>query len=64
MQEDFEAIINWSKNNNMELNENKFELMHHGYNEELKDSYTLPSGTSISSSDTVRHLGIMINSKL
>ena len=48
----------------MELNETKFELMHHGYNEDLKDSYVLPSGTAISSSHTVRDLGILINDEL
>ena len=64
LQTDLEAMIKWSKDNNMELNEGKFQLMHHGYNDTLKDDYTLPPGTIITSSNTVRDLGIMINDKL
>ena len=64
LQDDLEAVIKWSKDNNMELNEDKFELMHHGYQEQLKDSYILPSGIEITSSHTVRDLGILINDKL
>lgn len=64
LQADLDAVINWSKDNNMELNQDKFELLHYGYNEELKDNYILPSGVSILSSDTVKDLGIMMNNKL
>ena len=64
LQEDLNAIIDWSRNNNMELNESKFELLHFGYNEELKDAYKLPSGTSIKSRSTVQDLGINISNNL
>ena len=64
LQEDLNAVVKWAKDNNMELNEKKFELLHHGYNEPLKEDYTLPSGKTITSSYTVKDLGIYINDKL
>ena len=64
LQADLVAVIDWAKANNMELNESKFELIHYGYNDSLKDVYTLPSGINITPSSTVRDLGILMDNKL
>ena len=48
----------------MELNESKFQLLQHGKNPELKQPYTLPSGTSISSDDVVKDLGVYVDKDL
>ena len=64
LQDDLHSVIEWAKNNNMELNETKFELIHYGIKEELKEDYTLPSGVRINSSSSVRDLGIIMNDQL
>ncbi|CAL8314507.1 unnamed protein product [Boreogadus saida] len=40
----FKPIVEWADINNMELNQEKFQLLHHGKIVDLKLPYTLPSG--------------------
>ena len=44
LQIDLLAVSQWAKNNNMLLNEGKFELIHFGKQDVLKQPYFLPSG--------------------
>ena len=39
MLEDLKAVINWADVNKMELNEEKFMLLQHGKNNEIKTPY-------------------------
>ena len=49
----------------MEFNQDKFEILHHGYNRTLDGSYALPNGKSITTDGhTVRDLGIHVNDSL
>ena len=65
LQNDLNAVLEWSKKNNMELNHKKFELLHHGYHEHLKSKYDLPNNLHISSdSSSVRDLGIQVSDTL
>ena len=80
LQNDLNLVIEWSQNNNMTLNKNKFELMCHRIKKEsltdeilsLKElpfnhvfhEYEVDNDTFISPSGCVKDLGVMINSKL
>ena len=64
LHKDLAVIIKWASCNYMELNESKFELIHHGYSDHLKHPYSLELGVKITSSDKVRDLGVMISSDL
>ena len=65
LQQDLDAVLEWSTKNNMELNHKKFELLHHGYQSDLKEDYALPDGQHITSdSNTVRDLGIHVSDNL
>ena len=64
LQEDLQAVIKWSFDNNMELNETKFQLLQHGKNSELKQTYTLPSGEALLPESYVKDLGVYVDSDL
>ena len=78
LQKDLDNVINWSKNNNMALNKDKFELIcykHKNKNNNLRVLEELPfhssfkhyetsSNTFISESLCVKDLGVFINSNL
>ena len=64
LQEDLLAVIRWANSNNMELNESKFQLLQYGKNQDLMQPYQLPSGTSISSDDVVKDLGLYMEKDL
>lgn len=77
LQLNLNKIINWSKANNMELNENKFELMSHKQSTENQNTKLLKllpfhnhfhtyqvSNNILSPSEFVRDLGLYIDSKL
>ena len=65
LQLDLNAVIKWAHENNMELNEDKFQLLKHGNVSEMKDlPYQLPSGKSLHPSPTVKDLGITVNEDL
>ena len=60
LQNDLDKIYEWTKNNNMELNDLKFELLRYGRDEHLKEetTYTSPTGKTIETKDVVKDLGV------
>lgn len=64
LQQDIEAAIMWSLLNNMALNMEKFQLLHHGHKEELKSNYTLDSNTTLKSSAELKDLGVTVSEDL
>ena len=78
LQTNLNKIVDWSKNNNMELNVNKFELISHKYNKENDNlisfqslpyhnqftSYYASNDIVISPSSCVRDLGLFIDDSL
>ena len=64
LQNDLERIYKWTADdNNMKLNDVKFELLRYGKNQEIKTqtSYTSPSSVEIESKDVVKDLGILMD---
>jgi len=63
LQEDLDKIYDWAKNNNMEFNDNKFQLLRSGANKDIHDNTSLLSSEKqvISSSSHVKCLGIHLN---
>ena len=67
LQEDLNTVMEWSKNNNMELHEKKFEVVNYSLNESkmMKElpfypetvQYRTPGGVVIAPQDVVRDLG-------
>ena len=41
--EDLHAVLQWTKDNSMEFNADKFQLIQHGNNKDIKTSYNLPN---------------------
>lgn len=64
LQEDLQAVIQWALENNMELNESKFQLLQHGKSTDLKQPYSLPSGEDLLSAPYVKDLGVYVDSEL
>jgi hypothetical protein len=64
LQEDLQAVVQWSLENNMELNEDKFHVLQHGKNVDIKQPYTLPSGKALHADDYVKDLGVYIDTAL
>ena len=64
LQRDIEAAIMWSLMNNMELNKEKFQLIHHGKNEELKLDYTLDRENTLKPSSEIKDLGVTVSDDL
>ena len=48
----------------MELNEDKFMLLHHGKNQDLKQHYSLPSGKDLKPEDYVKDLGVYVDADI
>ena len=71
LQEDLNTVIEWSKNNNMELHEKKFEVVNYSLNESkmMKElpfypetvQYYTPGGVVIAPQDVVRDLGVYMS---
>ena len=71
LQEDLNTVIEWSKNNNMELHEKKFEVVNYSVNESkmMKElpfypetvQYYTPGGVVIAPQDVVRDLGVYMS---
>ena len=62
LQEDLDKIYKWSKDNSMELNDLKFELLRYGLNLLLKNSgYTTPNGDAITTKTEVKDLGVIMS---
>ena len=75
LQNDLENIIKWSKENNMQLHENKFELTSHRTTADTSllqfpfvayetVSYSISSGDKIVPVHTVRNLGVTVTEDL
>ena len=62
LHEDLEAVMQWTQQNNMELNSKKFQLLQHGKNEDLKLPYILPGGRILyGEEDAVKDLGVHVD---
>ena len=64
LQQDLHTSIIWSLLNNMQLNTDKFQLLQHGKNKQLKKPYETEKDNAINSSESVKDLGITITSDL
>lgn len=64
LQKDLDTSIIWSLLNNMQLNTDKFQLLQHGKNNELKKPYETENDTALNSSESVLDLGITISKDL
>ena len=74
LQTDLNHVVQWSTENNMILHQDKFEYISHSTGEAklLKQlpftaeyhQYTTPNGTTLSPTETIRDLGILISSDL
>ena len=63
LQEDLEQSIKWSEANNMQLNQQKFQLMSYGKDENLKEAYTAGQEI-INCENSVKDLGIYLSDDL
>ena len=63
LQKELDKIYKWTIENNMELNDVKFELLRYGSNKNIKEQthYTSPSGKVIENKDVVKDLGIFMS---
>ena len=62
--EDLKAVLQWTSDNSMEFNADKFQLIQHGKHDELKLPYTLPNGQELEKSETVKDLGTHVSEDL
>ena len=64
LQSELHKIYKWPADNNMVLNDKKFEGMSYGPNDQLKSNaaYATPLGKSIPMKNTVKDLGILLSS--
>ena len=66
LQNDLKTIYKWQQINNMQFNENKFELLWYGKNQDIKDStsYFGPNSRKIEQTQCVKDLGIKMSDTL
>ena len=65
LQEDLDAMVNWANENNMALNEDKFELIRYGQDQVLKSRTGYKcNGQPIVAKETVRDLGVHMSEDL
>ena len=64
LQSDLENIYKWTIENNMSLNDDKFECLRYGSNKDIKEqsSYKSPTDLEIEVKDHVKDLGIIMSS--
>ena len=64
LQNDLESIYKWTIENNMALNDDKFECLRYGWNNDIKNqsSYKSNTGSEIEVKDHVKDLGIIMSS--
>ena len=62
--EDLKAVLKWTEDNSMKFNANKFQLLQHGNDENLKQPYSLPDSQTLEKSTTVKDLGIHVSEDL
>ena len=63
LQKDLDRIYQWAKDNNMDFNNNKFELIRYGLNQMIKEatSYSAPDGSLIPEKAHVKDLGVTMS---
>ena len=63
LQNDLQKLYKWADTNNMNFNENKFELLRYGKEQEIKSATTYKSydDSNIDDNEKVRDLGIMMS---
>ena len=61
MDVDIKAVMEWAKNNKMELNKTKFQLLQHGNKPEFKTPYNIDETTKIEKSKHVKDLGVTVS---
>ena len=65
LQCDLNKLFNWTEENLMTFNVDKFEVLRIGNNEKLKEDikYTTPEGENLPEKSTVKDLGVLFNNK-
>ena len=63
LQKELEKVYDWTEENNMKLNDTKFELLRYGPDEEIKNQthYKFPSGENIERKKFVKDLGVLMS---
>ena len=64
MDNDIKSVMEWAKNNKMELNKAKFQLLQHGNKSELKTPYKIDENIEIEKSQHVKDLGVTLSESL
>ena len=66
LQEDIDHVFTWAEDNNMEFNEEKFQLIRYGTNKDIKTQtkYETKSGKEIEQSNDVKDLGVFMSDDL
>ena len=64
LQQDLHSSIIWALLNNMQLNTEKFQLLQHGKNQQIKLPYETSNDIKVSGSESVTDLGIIITKDL
>ena len=63
LQSELNKIYSWADNNNMKLNDSKFEVIRYGQDQDIKaeTKYKSPSGDTIEIKETVKDLGVLLS---
>ena len=64
LKEDLRAVLEWTKDNSMEFNSGKFQLLQHGRDNNLKQPYELADNIVVEQSESVKDLGVFVSSDL
>ena len=64
LQEDINLAVKWSRDNNMELNKKKFQLMQYGTKNELKLPYDIGQETPLEKEQDIKDLGVYVSENL
>ena len=64
LQEDLDTLFSWAKQNNMQFNGKKFQLLRYGKNEDVKNNtmyFTEDTSDLVERTEVVRDLGVMLS---
>ena len=64
LQEDLDSLFSWAKQNNMQFNGKKFQLLRYGKNEDIKNNtmyFTEDTSDLVEREEVVRDLGVMLS---
>ena len=62
--EDLESVLQWTLDNSMAFNTDKFQLIQHGQNTNMKLPYNLPNNQILTKSQNVKDLGTQVSESL